>query len=39
MDVLRELRQWFGKLGMTPVDRTKLPPPPKKNSGNPFEDL
>lgn len=39
IDVLKEIRQWFAQLGMTPVARTKMPAPPKQNSGNPFADL
>lgn len=39
MDVLKELRQWFAQLGMTPVARTKMPPPPKRPAGNPFANL
>lgn len=39
LDVLKELRQWFSKLGMTPVDRTKIPAPKKNERGNPFANV
>lgn len=39
MDVLKELRQWFASIGMTPAARTKIPSPPKRSAGNPFTDL
>lgn len=39
IDVLKEIRQWFAQLGMTPVARTKMPSPPKRDAGNPFADL
>lgn len=36
MDALKELRQWFAQLGLTPVARTKIPAPKKSGGGNPF---
>jgi hypothetical protein len=39
LDVLKEIRQWFAQLGMTPVARTKIPPPPRQPAGNRFVDL
>jgi len=36
--VAAELRQWLGKLGMTPVDRAKIPGAPPATD-NPFERL
>jgi hypothetical protein len=33
-----ELRQWLGKLGMTPVDRAKVPAKTPEGTGNPFAD-
>jgi len=39
IDTLKELRQWLAKLGMTPVDRTKIPPAdPGGKSKNPFSE-
>jgi phage terminase small subunit len=38
LDTIKELRQWLGKLGMTPVDRTKMPSTPPDNA-NPFSGL
>jgi phage terminase small subunit len=38
MDTLKELRQWFAQLGLTPVARTKIPAPKKGGGGNPFAD-
>lgn len=34
-----ELRQWLGKLGMTPVDRTRIAAPEAPSSGNQFADV
>lgn len=38
LDTIKELRQWLGKLGMTPVDRTKMPSTPPDDK-NPFAGL
>jgi phage terminase small subunit len=38
IDTMKELRQWLGKLGMTPADRTKMPSAPP-NDKNPFSGL
>jgi hypothetical protein len=38
IEVLKELRQWLGKLGMTLTDRVKLPPKAPEGTGNPFAD-
>lgn len=36
--VVTEMRQWLGKLGMTPVDRAKIPGAPPQTD-NPFAGL
>lgn len=38
LDAIKELRNWLGKLGMTPQDRTRLPGQAPKQA-NPFDEL
>jgi len=38
LDTLKELRQWLGKLGMTPGDRARLPSAPP-DPQNPYSAL
>jgi len=38
LEVLKELRQWLGKLGMTPGDRTKIPAQAPTEKKDPYLD-
>jgi hypothetical protein len=38
LEVVKELRQWLGKLGMTPGDRTKIPAQAPTEEKDPYLD-